>query len=137
MPEEIKQQVAVLDGKVDVLVNLTARVLKTTHRVSTRQSRLEINQEIMKTNQESFLVEVATLNKAIYKGNGQPPLMQRVAILETTVFNLASDVKLALESIDKIAHGKMLSRNQIIIGVLGIVSTALLSMGAILAQLFK
>lgn len=141
MPEELKQQVAVLDGKVDTLVDLVRGVHKTTRHTSERVKAVE-------TGQKNIAEEVATLNKAIYLGNGQPPVMQRLTLLEVavagltvnlkeTATELTADLKTATAELEAVKTSKLLSRNQIIIGVLGMITTGLLALGGILAQLFR
>lgn len=141
MSEDLKQQVAALDGKMQVLVDLTKDVLKTSQSVSERTGRVEANQETMAR-------KIDVVHKAIYEGNGQPAIMQRLTVLETTVSKLAKDmdtnvstitkdIKSLVDNLDGVKNGKMLSRTQIIAGAIGMFVAALSGVGALLSAIIK
>lgn len=81
--------------------------------------------------------DVEKLTQVVSTGNGQPSLIQRVTTIETTFVSVVKDVSDLKTKYDTVATAKMLTRGQIIAGVIGMVVTAVLSLGAILSQLAK
>lgn len=130
MPEELKQQVAELAGRVETLVEMTQTVHTTTIESGQRLKGLE-------TNQRHTLRTVRGLNKAIYQGNGQPAIMQRLTVLENTLDRVVKDVKAAIDDLESVKNGKMLSRTQIVAGAIGMFLAALSGVGAIIAAFIK
>ncbi len=61
----------------------------------------------------------------------------RITVLEVRLQRLETDVKTVTEQTSSANTAKILSRGQMIAAVIGMVITALMSLGAILAQLWK
>jgi hypothetical protein len=61
----------------------------------------------------------------------------RITVLEVRLQRLEADVKTVTEQASSANTAKILSRGQMIAAVIGMVITALMSLGAILAQLWK
>ena len=77
------------------------------------------------------------LVKLVRDGNGQPSLLQRVAQLETTQVGQDREIVGLKTHYDAQATARVLSKGQIWAGLAGMTITALLALGAILAQLMR
>lgn len=77
------------------------------------------------------------LTQVVSTGNGQPSLLHRVTTLETKQSTVVTDITELKTKLDTFTNAKMLTRSQIVVGVIGMITTAILALGAILAQLFK
>ncbi len=137
MPEDIKQQVAALDGKTDTLLELAQDVHRVMGDVGERVKGVE-------TSQAQLVDGFNTLNKAIYLGNGVPPVMSRLVVLEKgldelrrDVLQFNHDIRRVFKAVSAIKNSKMLSRNQIIAGSVGIIFTAVVGMAAAVLSWLK
>ncbi len=88
--------------------------------------------------------DVGHMAKLVRDGNGQPSLTERLTRLETgqsettrRFDELSRAISELRSCIDNVETTKIVSRGQVVAGVSGMVATAVLSLGAILAQLFR
>ena len=70
-------------------------------------------------------------------GNGKPALIARTSKLEDQMESLFVEMEQLKQKYDTVVTAKMLTRGQIVAGSIGMITTALLSLGAILAQLMR
>lgn len=132
-----EQVIAKLSATVEALTNVVGE-LRADFRANTeRQNDLATQLAGIKASQETLCDNYAVLAKLVRDGNGQPSLMQRITTIETAHKQHGDDIAELKSHFNDIATARVLSRGQIIAGVLGMVITALMSLGAILAQLLK
>lgn len=111
-----------LDKSVTVLADKHAEVAKALH-ASISQSREAIVAQLSEFSDQMH--GRITANEA------------RITVLEVRLQRLESDVKTVSDQASSANTAKILSRGQMIAAVIGMVITALMSLGAILAQLWK
>lgn len=91
----------------------------------------------LEATQTSSKADISALLKVVRDGNGQPSLMQRVQTLEIGLAAQIKDFDELQIRFDYVGQSKMLTRGQIIAGVAGMVITAIIALGGILAQMMR
>lgn len=89
------------------------------------------------TTLETVANAVAELNRLVRDGNGQPSMSHRLTVLEVKGKTLGEDIVSLKNDFNSLVTAKVISRGQVIAGVVGMVFTAVMSLGAILAQLMR
>lgn len=104
-----------------------------------RDEHVEVVQRIaiMESKLERMSLDIASLCKVVRDGNGQPSLVQRLSILENAVQNQAKQIDEVSEYANSITASKMLTRTQLVVGISGMLLTALISFAALVATLIK
>jgi hypothetical protein len=75
--------------------------------------------------------------RLVRDGNGQPALLTRVAQAEFLLRAHTDNLADLGQNLNSIATAKVLSKSQVLTGVIGMIITAVLSLGAILAQMMR
>lgn len=104
-----------------------------------RGERISIIQKLVGLEKSLTRME-ADVGKVVHivcDGNGQPSLVIRLAVLEEAQKQDRLRIQELLQQIDTTAQAKVISSGQIWTAIAGIIITALLALGAILAQLWK
>jgi uncharacterized coiled-coil protein SlyX len=81
--------------------------------------------------------DIAQLCKVVRDGNGQPSMVQRLATLESNSRNQEQQIKEISGYANSINASKMLTRTQLVIGLSGMLITAIMSGAALVATLIK
>jgi chromosome segregation ATPase len=132
---ELVSNVAHLSGKIEGVSGSIEELQTSTRDMSLKLHDILQHQTKISENQEQLGQQTRDLLKIVYVGNGQPPLMQRVMVLETTIRAAHHSIAETQADLNKVKNSKMLTRMQIIGGVIGMIITALMSAGAIAAAL--
>jgi chromosome segregation ATPase len=130
---ETQQLITKLASGVETLTQAVEALRQAVKETSEKQTQTLLQLHETKTDCEHIEGELAHIARTVRDGNGQPSLLSRVTTLE-------EQTKTAKESIDELEKRydvTVLTRGQIIAGVIGMVLTALLALGAILAQLMR
>ncbi len=106
---------------------------------SRRDEHVEVVQRIATVESEIKAVakDIASLCKVVRDGNGQPSLVQRLTTVETTLLNQAKQIQEISTYANSITASKMLTRTQLVVGLSGMLITALISFAALVATLIK
>lgn len=106
---------------------------------SRRDEHIEVVQRIsvMEAKLERMSQDIASLCKVVRDGNGQPSLVQRLSILESAVQNHTKLLDEVSEHANSINASRMLTRTQLVVGISGMLITALISFAALVATLIK
>lgn len=106
---------------------------------SRRDEHVEVVQRIATVESEIKAVakDVASLCKVVRDGNGQPSMVHRLTTVETTLLNHTQQIKEIGEHANSIIASKMLTRTQLVVGLSGMLITALISFAALVATLLK
>lgn len=92
---------------------------------------------LIETRQKDMQDDIKGLTKVVRDGNGQPSLLTRITHLEVTHAQLTHRAYEMQGHLNTVQTARVLSRGQLWAGIFGMVITALMSMGAIIAQLIK
>lgn len=84
---------------------------------------------------ETIVAQLGTLSERVESRATETEA--RVTVLEVRLQRLEVDTKALVDQTNAVQSAKILSRGQIVAAVFGMVITALMSLGAILAQLWK
>jgi chromosome segregation ATPase len=94
--------------------------------------------------QETLADDFKLLVKLVRDGNGQPSLMHRLAELEVMYARAAvvqsqhaRDIASLQKHLNGIQAARVVTQGQLLAGVAGVIISALMSLGAIIAQLMK
>jgi chromosome segregation ATPase len=103
-----------------------------------RNTALAIKLTGMETHLEVLRDDIKALQVLVRDGGqGQEPIVQRTTRIEEAMKDLIKDVAELQSCIDAAQSARILSRGQFWAVLLGMVATAVLALGAILAQLFR
>lgn len=91
----------------------------------------------IETSQHAMAMNYATMNQHLFLGNGQPSVMHRMTVIETSQSQLRKDVDEHEEHINTVQTAKFLGRAQFWALLLGMVVSAVLALGAILSQMMR
>jgi uncharacterized coiled-coil protein SlyX len=104
-----------------------------------RDEHVEVVQRIATI--ESTLVhlgrDIGSLCKVVRDGNGQPSLVHRLSSVENTLNHQARQIEEISEYANSINASKMLTRTQLVVGLSGMLLTAVISFAALIATLLK
>jgi len=106
---------------------------------SRRDEHIEVVQRIaiMEAKLERMSQDITSLCKVVRDGNGQPSLVQRLSILENAVQNHTKLIDEVSRHANSINASRMLTRTQLVVGISGMLITALISFAALVATLIK
>lgn len=106
---------------------------------SRRDEHVEVVQRIATVESEIRAVarDVASLCKVVRDGNGQPPMVHRLTTVENTLLTHTHQIKEIGKHANSIIASRMLTRTQLVVGLSGMLVTAIISFAALVATLLK
>lgn len=81
--------------------------------------------------------DIDSLCHVVRDGNGQPSLVQRLTTVETKIQQQDRALTEIAEHANSILASRMLTRTQLVVGISGMLFTALISAAALVATLIK
>ena len=137
MAETNTQLIAKLTVGMDALTTAVA-AMRDDMRDNTRQNTdILLKLQAFETSLQTVHEEIDHLLKLVRDGNGQPSLVLRASKVENDLTLIRTEVDKLGNKYDSIATARIMTRGQVVAGVVGMITTALLAFGAILAQLMK
>lgn len=91
----------------------------------------------MGTRQSTMERDINDLMKVVRDGNGQPSMLHRLAQVEVTQKHYHDEIEELQGHFNSIATARVLSKGQIVSGVIGMAITALLAAASLIVSLFQ
>jgi len=125
------------DQIIQLLQTITDGFLETFD--TKRAEQIQLGQQVaaLEAKLDHIQLDVNTLCKLVRDGNGQPSIIQRLSNIETKVHNQARELEQITQHANSITASRMLTKSQLVVGISGMVFTALLSFMALIATLLK
>jgi DNA repair ATPase RecN len=155
MPDNTTQAIAKLTASMETVVDSLAEVKSHAKEAATEVTNALADIKVMGNDLGHLKSQMDDIARLVRDGNGQPSLVQRLGTVETRQERcdedravlrneiiivrdtVNKDIKELTAKLDSGNSARTLSRNQIIAAVLGMVITALMSLGSILAALIQ
>lgn len=126
------QLIAKLTACVETLTNAVDSLRKEIKEIGEKHTQTHVQVQQLTIRSDDVASDLAAITQIVLLGSQQPPLTARVATLESTSTSSLDDIADLKTKYDVAVTSRLLTKGQIIAGVLGMVFTALLSALALL-----
>ena len=133
--------VPVILERQDQMIELMETVVDNVERAAEiRQeeyAELSARMAVVETEVKTIAQNVNLLCKVVRDGNGQPSLVQRLTATEVELHSYNSRLREVEQNANSIIASRMLTRTQLVVGISGMLFTALTATAALVATLIK
>lgn len=119
------------------LSSVTDTLVATRDKTANELATINQRMATMEANMNNMQKDIATLCKLVRDGNGQPSLLQRLNTVEIHTADHRESIASLNESAGNIVASRSMTKAQIASGVIAMIITTILSVGAMAISLIK